>query len=101
MLRKRHVHLTWHACNAPAVRKYFKPVGACNAGVMPAASAVRTARAVGADIATEVPPLPPHITLKRAKAFASSLIKGDPAERSVVVNTARQAFSSTLPGKDS
>jgi pyruvate dehydrogenase (quinone) len=48
----------------------------------------------------EVPPLPPHITLKQAKAFASSLAKGDPAEGSVVLNTARQAFASMMPGKD-
>ena len=48
----------------------------------------------------EVPPLPPHITLKQAKAFASSLAKGDPAEGSVVLNTARQAFASMVPGKD-
>jgi pyruvate dehydrogenase (quinone) len=48
----------------------------------------------------EVPPLPPHITLKQAKAFASSLAKGDPAEGSVVLNTARQAFASIVPGKD-
>ena len=26
----------------------------------------------------EVPPLPPHITLEQAKAFASSVLKGDP-----------------------
>jgi pyruvate dehydrogenase (quinone) len=48
----------------------------------------------------EVPPLPPHITLKQAKAFVSSLAQGDPAEGSVVLNTARQALASMLPGKD-
>jgi pyruvate dehydrogenase (quinone) len=45
----------------------------------------------------EVPPLPPHITLKQAKAFAEALIKGDPREGSVIVNTARQVLSSLLP----
>src|SRR5579885_1898877 len=48
----------------------------------------------------EVPPLPPHITLKQAKAFASTLVKGDPAEGRVLVNTAREVLASVLPGKD-
>ena len=45
-----------------------------------------------------VPPLPPHITLAQAKAFMSSLIKGDPDEGSVLVNTAKEVLSSVLPG---
>jgi pyruvate dehydrogenase (quinone) len=48
----------------------------------------------------EVPPLPPHITLKQAKAFASSLVKVDPDESSVILNTARQVLASVLPGKE-
>jgi pyruvate dehydrogenase (quinone) len=47
----------------------------------------------------EVPPLPPHITLKQAKAFAEALIKGDPEEGGVIAGTARQVLSSILPGK--
>ena len=47
----------------------------------------------------EVPPLPPHITLKQAKAFAEALIKGDPEEGGVIVGTARQVLSSILPRK--
>jgi pyruvate dehydrogenase (quinone) len=46
-----------------------------------------------------VPPLPPHITLKQAKAFAEALIKGDPEEGGVIAGTARQVLSSILPGK--
>ena len=46
----------------------------------------------------EVPPLPPHITLKQAKAFAEALVKGDPAEGSVIVGAARQVLASVLPG---
>jgi pyruvate dehydrogenase (quinone) len=46
-----------------------------------------------------VPPLPPHITLKQAKAFAEALIKGDPKETGVIVGTARQVLLSILPGK--
>ncbi len=47
----------------------------------------------------EVPPLPPHITLKQAKAFTASLIKGDPDEGSVILGTAREVLASVLPGK--
>ena len=47
----------------------------------------------------EVPPLPPHITLKQAKAFASSLVKGDPREGRVIINTAREVLASVLPEK--
>jgi pyruvate dehydrogenase (quinone) len=47
----------------------------------------------------EVPPLPPHITLKQAKAFAAALIKGDPEEAGVIAGTARQVLSSILPGR--
>jgi len=45
-----------------------------------------------------VPPLPPHITLAQAKAFASMLVKGDPEQGSVLVNTAKEVLSSVLPG---
>ena len=45
----------------------------------------------------EVPPLPPHITLKQAKGFASALLKGDPTEGGVIVGTARQVLASVLP----
>jgi pyruvate dehydrogenase (quinone) len=48
----------------------------------------------------EVPPLPPHITLKQAKAFASTLVKGDPAESGMILNTARQVLATVLPGKE-
>ena len=46
-----------------------------------------------------VPPLPPHITLKQAKAFASLLLKGDPEQGSVIVDTAKEVISSILPGR--
>src|SRR5437868_11694818 len=46
----------------------------------------------------EVPPLPPHITLKQAKAFVATLWKGDPDESGVILGTARQVLSSILPG---
>ena len=46
-----------------------------------------------------VPPLPPHISLKQAKNFVSTLIKGDPDEGNIVLNTAREVLSGVLPEK--
>src|SRR5690349_8950744 len=48
-----------------------------------------------------VPPLPPHITLEQAKKFTSFLVKGDPDEGSVLVETAREVLSTVLPGRGS
>jgi pyruvate dehydrogenase (quinone) len=47
----------------------------------------------------EVPPLPPHITLKQAKNFAHALLKGDPHEGSVIKGTARQLLGKLFPGR--
>ncbi len=46
-----------------------------------------------------VPPLPPHIKLEQAKKFASTLLKGDPDEAGVIVQTAKQVLGTVLPGK--
>ena len=45
-----------------------------------------------------VPPLPPHITLAEAKAFASTLMKGDPEEGNILIDTAKQVLGAVLPG---
>jgi pyruvate dehydrogenase (quinone) len=45
-----------------------------------------------------IAPLPPHITLAQAKAFASALMKGDPNQGNVIVDTARQVLDAVLPG---
>ena len=45
-----------------------------------------------------VPPLPPHITLAQARAFTSTLLKGDPEQGSVLLNTAKEMLASVLPG---
>ncbi len=42
----------------------------------------------------DVPPLPPHISLKEAKAFGLSLLKGDPHEGGLV----KQALRNMFPG---
>ena len=48
----------------------------------------------------DVPPLPPHITLKEAKAFAATLFEGDPREGGIILGTARELLAAVLPGKD-
>ncbi|MDR5815151.1 MULTISPECIES: thiamine pyrophosphate-requiring protein [unclassified Caballeronia] len=45
-----------------------------------------------------VPPLPPHITMQQAKAFATTLMKGDPSQANVIVDTAKQVLGAVLPG---
>jgi pyruvate dehydrogenase (quinone) len=45
-----------------------------------------------------VPPLPPHITLQQAKAFATTLFEGDPDEANVIIDTAKQVLGAVLPG---
>jgi pyruvate dehydrogenase (quinone) len=47
----------------------------------------------------DVPPLPPHITLKQAQAFASTLIKGDPSEWSVIKETAKELVADLMPSR--
>ena len=46
-----------------------------------------------------VPPLPPHITLKDAKNFLT-MMADEPELASVIRNSARQMLTSFLPGKD-
>ena len=48
----------------------------------------------------EVPPLPPHISLKQAKNFTEMLLKGDSREGNILKDTARQVLSAILPGKE-
>jgi pyruvate dehydrogenase (quinone) len=47
----------------------------------------------------DVPPLPPHITLKQAQAFGSTLIKGDPSEWRVIKETAKEVLADLLPSR--
>ena len=44
-----------------------------------------------------VPPLPPHITLKQARHFMGALAKGDPEAGNVLIDTARELVGSILP----
>ena len=45
-----------------------------------------------------VPPLPPHITLKQARAFATSMF-GEPELGSVLKNTAKEVIDTLVPGR--
>ena len=47
----------------------------------------------------DVPPLPPHITVKQARAFASSMVKGDPDAVGVIRQSFRDLVESYLPHK--
>jgi pyruvate dehydrogenase (quinone) len=47
----------------------------------------------------EVPPLPPHITIEQAQAFAFSLIRGDQHAGRMIVQAAKQKLEEFLPGR--
>jgi pyruvate dehydrogenase (quinone) len=44
-----------------------------------------------------VPPLPPHISFEQARAYLSSIVKGDPDAMAMVKQTARQLVGAWLP----
>jgi pyruvate dehydrogenase (quinone) len=46
----------------------------------------------------EVPPLPPHITFKQAKAFVESMLKGDSKTPAIIRESAREMMASIFPG---
>jgi pyruvate dehydrogenase (quinone) len=46
-----------------------------------------------------VPPLPPHITVKEAKAFLAALRGGDPEARGVISESFKQKLLEFLPGR--
>jgi pyruvate dehydrogenase (quinone) len=46
----------------------------------------------------DVPPLPSHISLENAKKFASTIVKGDSHEGSMIAGALRQVLSGVLPG---
>jgi pyruvate dehydrogenase (quinone) len=48
----------------------------------------------------EVAPLPPHVTLKEARAFMSAMAKGDGGATRVIGDTARQVVDGLFGKKD-
>ena len=53
------------------------------------------------DVVTDpnVPPLPPHITLKQARNFMGAMLGGEPEIGSVLANTAQEFVGLLMPGK--
>jgi pyruvate dehydrogenase (quinone) len=47
----------------------------------------------------DVPPLPPHVTFKQGKAFASALYHRDPDSIDIIIASAKQWWASVAPGK--
>jgi pyruvate dehydrogenase (quinone) len=47
----------------------------------------------------DVAPLPPHVTFKQARAFMSSIVKGDPSAGHMIADTARQVLGGILNKK--
>jgi len=47
----------------------------------------------------EVPPLPPHITLDEARAFASAVLHGDPGRKRMISQSIRQKLPEVLHGR--
>jgi pyruvate dehydrogenase (quinone) len=42
--------------------------------------------------------LPPHISFEQAKNFTTALIKGDPDEKGIIVETAKEMFAGVFSG---
>ena len=81
-----------YGCCACRPRLARRGSGAPAAG--PWAAALASDRPVILEVKTdpEVAPLPPHLTLAQAKAFMSSMAKGDRGAGRVIAETARQLF---------
>ncbi len=52
---------------------------------------------INAYVDPDVPPLPPHITLKQAKAFAEAMWEGDPNRIGVITQSVKQIADDILP----
>jgi pyruvate dehydrogenase (quinone) len=48
----------------------------------------------------EVPTLPPHISFEEAKNYVSALMKGDPEEKGIIRQSAKELIGGVLPSKD-
>ena len=64
--------------------------------------ALKSDRPVVLEVKTDpdVAPLPPHLTLKEARGFISSIAKGDTSAAGVIGETARQVFQGILGKSD-
>ncbi|MBA3517345.1 MAG: thiamine pyrophosphate-requiring protein [Rhizobiales bacterium] len=65
-------------------------------------AAIAADRPMVLDMVTDpnVPPLPPHITLKQARSFTGAMLGDEPEAGSVLRNTARELLTSLMPGNN-
>jgi pyruvate dehydrogenase (quinone) len=45
----------------------------------------------------DVPPLPPHISMKQAKAYVSALFHGDPDSIGIVTSSFKEVWDGLFP----
>ena len=64
--------------------------------------ALSSSRPVVLDVYTDpnVPTLPPHFTFQQAKNFSTALLKGDPEEVPVIVESVKGVVEGIKPHKD-
>jgi pyruvate dehydrogenase (quinone) len=67
------------------------------AGAWDAALASDRPTVIDARVDPDVPPLPPHVTLKEAKAFLMSTLRGDPDRAGYLKQAVEQLFPSVAP----
>jgi pyruvate dehydrogenase (quinone) len=62
-------------------------------------TALAADRPVVLDVRTDpdVPPLPPHITLKQARAFTSAVVHGDPNRAGMIGQSVKEKLAEVLP----
>ncbi|NTU78014.1 MAG: thiamine pyrophosphate-requiring protein [Chloroflexales bacterium] len=56
---------------------------------------------IDAHVDPEVPPLPPHISLEQARAYATSILKGDPNRVQAITQSVKELADTWLPGRGS
>jgi pyruvate dehydrogenase (quinone) len=69
------------------------------AGAWEEAFAARQPTLIEAIVDPDVPPLPPHLSLKQARRFTAALLKGDSDTRGILRETTRQVLDAILPSR--
>ncbi|HEV2579591.1 MAG TPA: hypothetical protein VGT44_01965 [Ktedonobacteraceae bacterium] len=76
-----------------AVYRFCPPNSCPLTEVVKQQSGTRYPHAYNSCVSGDVPPIPPHITLEQAKAYASALVKGDPDEAGIIKQTVKDVAS--------
>ena len=69
------------------------------AGAWERAFAAKTPTVIDAVVSPDVPPIPPHIEWKQAKALMKALMNGDPDTADIVRQASKQTLLDLLPGR--